>query len=236
MTATPEPPSPPTDPQSPAAAPPNPEMTGTDLPLPQRGSSGIILAHIEALLDLALAAVPAPPLHDTSRAAAYGWLRDVQSGLWSRREQLWMARRVIEAFHAEQASAAAVERTRRALHRSQEAVVQRRAGTWWADREARRRSQRPARFTVDDDTWERHRRQAEAAGIGLGEHLGAVLALHNRNDTPERIGRKVDDSDTPTPRFLRLAIDDNTWADLKTAARDSNQTLTRHISNIVASE
>ena len=146
-----------------------------------------------------------------------------------------MARRVIEAFHAEQSSAEAVERTRRALHRRLEAAEQRRAGTWWTDKDTRRRAQRPARFTVDDATWERHRRQAETAGIGLGEHLGTILASHTNNGTPRRIDRTVDHDDTPPSRFIRIAVDNNVWADLKTAAKSSNQTVTAHISTIITS-
>jgi excisionase family DNA binding protein len=100
------------------------------LPLPRWGSSGITVNHTEALLDAAVAAVPAPPLHDTSRTALYGWLRDVQAGLVSRREQLWMARRVTEAFHAERSSAEAIERTRRAVRQHEDIAEMRQAGTW----------------------------------------------------------------------------------------------------------
>lgn len=35
-------------------------------------------------------------------------------------------------------------------------------------------------------------------------------------------------------RFIRLAISDQDWADLKAAARSSNQTLTAHISHLIA--
>ncbi len=223
----------PTAPQHPTTAPPNPEMLGTDLPLPQRGSSGITAEHIEALLDTALDAVPAPPLNDTTRHAAYTWLRDVQAGLASRRERAWMTRRIIEALHAEQATAAAIERTRHALHRRLDAAEQQRAGTWWTDHDTRRRSQRPARFTVDDTTWQRHRHHARTAGIGLGEHLGAILTTHANNPTPHPTTTTTNTADTPTPRFIRIAIDDHTWTELKAAARTSHRTLTAHISAII---
>lgn len=214
-------------------APPNDEMSGTDLLLPRWGSSGITVDHIEALLDAAVAAVPAPPLHDTSRIALYEWLRDVQAGLVSRREQLWVARRVTEAFHAERKSAEAIERTRRAVRQREDAADMRRAGTWWADRDTSRRARRPARFSVDDVTWERHRRRAEAAGIGLGEHLGAILASPAGRNGQRRTPRAAAGSETTPTRFIRIAIGDKEWADLKAAAQSSNQTLTAHISHLI---
>ncbi len=143
MTADPASRSQPTGSQPPTSAPVNDELSGTDLLLPRWGSSGITVDHIEALLDAALAAVAAPPLHDISRTALYGWLRDVQAGLVSRREQLWMERRVTEAFHAERKSAEAIERTRRAVRHRKDAAEMRRAGTWWADKDTSRRARRP---------------------------------------------------------------------------------------------
>ncbi len=231
MTSDPTPRPQPSRSQPPTTAPTTDEMSGTDLPLPRWGSSGITVDHIEALLDAAVAAVPAPPLHDTSRTALYGWLRDVQAGLVSRREQLWMARRVTEAFHAERSSAEAIERTRRAVRHHEDIAEMRQAGTWWAEKDAARRSRRPARFAVDDATWERHRRRAEAAGIGLGEHLGALLASRassiSHPPPPDAEGAMA-----PT-RFLRIAIGDDDWAKLKVGARHSNVALTAHISRLI---
>ncbi len=146
-----------------------------------------------------------------------------------------MTRRVIEAFDAERASAAAVERTRRALHGRLDAAEQQRADTWWTDHDTRRRSQRPARFTVDDTTWERHRQHASVAGIGLGDHLGAVLTAHANNPSPRPTTNTIRTDDTRTTRFIRIAIDDHTWIELKAAAAASRRTLTTYISAIVTS-
>ncbi|MEZ5378776.1 MAG: hypothetical protein R2733_19910 [Acidimicrobiales bacterium] len=207
-------------------------MSGTDLLLPPGGSSRITLDHIEALLEAALAAVPAPPLHDTSWRALHAWLRDVQAGLVTRHEQLWAARRVAEALDAERRSAEAIERTRRSVHFRENVAEMRQAGTWWADKDAARRSRRPARFTVDDATWERHRRQAEAAGIGLGEHLGALLASRASRTSHPPPPPDAENAMVPT-RFLRIAIGDDDRAELKAGARRSNLTLTAHISQLV---
>ncbi len=234
MTSDPTPRPQPSRSQPPTTAPITDEMSGTDLPLPRWGSGGITVDHIEALLDAAVAAVPAPPLHDTSRTALYGWLRDVQAGLVSRREQLWMARRVTEAFHAERSSAEAIERTRRAVRHHEDIAEMRQAGTWWSEKDAARRSRRPARFAVDDATWERHRRRAEAAGVGLGEHLGALLASRASSTDQRRPSRPVAVGEMAPTRFIRIAISDQDWADLKAAARSSNQTLTAHISHLIA--
>ena len=50
------------------------------------------------LLDHALAAVPAPPLDDTTRRAAYRWLADVERGLVSRRERRTLANAILRAL------------------------------------------------------------------------------------------------------------------------------------------
>jgi hypothetical protein len=108
-------------------APPDPPMTGTDLLLAQRGSSGITVEQIDELLDRALAVVPAPPLHDTSRSAVYQWLREVQDGMASRREQRWLARQVAQVMFDERSTANWVERTREMVAHRAEAEHEKRA-------------------------------------------------------------------------------------------------------------
>jgi len=214
-----------------ATAPESVDMSGTDLLLALRGSSGISPRLIDALLDDALAAVPAPPLHDTSRTAIYQWLRDVQDGLASRREQRCLARRVAEALFDEWSTAEWIERNRRMVSHRTEVDQLKQEGTYWAQQEARRESRRPARFRVTDQIWETLRRRADSTS--LGEFLGQIL--QRESDRIVSGGHPVN-ADTRTalePRFIRIAIDDKSWADLKHAARRTGTTVTNYNSHIL---
>jgi len=214
-------------------APERVDMSGTDLLVALRGTSGINPQLIDALLDHALEAVPAPPLHDISRAAIYQWLHDVQDGLASRREQRWLARRVAEALFDEWSTAEWIERTRRMVSNRTEIEQLKRDGSYWAQQEARRESRRPARFRVTDHTWHSLRREADTLGTSLGELLGQILQREAQR--MHAGGHAVDVEDHPTlePRFIRIAIDGTSWADLKNAARQARCTITNYNSQII---
>lgn len=108
-----------------------------------------------------------------------------------------------------------------------------RDGTYWAQQEARRGSRHPARFRVTDNTWDALRHQADTLGTSLGELLGQIL--HQEARRIRAGGRPVNVEDRPTldPRFIRVAIDDTSWADLKQAAHQSHCTITNYNSQII---
>ncbi len=215
-------------------APDHADMSGTDLLLAQLGSSGITPELIDALLDRALDAVPAPPLHDTSRSAIYQWLRDVQDGMSSRREQRWLARQVAQVMFDEWSTADWIERTREMVVHRAEDERQRRAGTYWSIREARRSSRRPARLRVDDDSWQILRRQADTEGTTLGELLGELL--HREATRIVGGGQPLtvtDDRPKVQERFIRIAIDDAAWEELKHAARAAGASITSYNSEVI---
>jgi len=216
-----------------ATAPESVDMSGTDLLLALRGSSGISPQLIDALLDHALEVVPAPPLHDISRTAIYQWLHDVQDGLASRREQRWLARRVAEALFDEWSTAEWIQRTRQMISNRIEVEQLKRDGTYWTQQESRRKSRRPARFRVTDGTWGALRSQAGTLGTSLGELLGQILQREARRIHTRRQAVDVEDRPTLEPRFIRVAIDDASWADLKHAARRTCTTLTDYNSHVL---
>jgi len=124
-------------------APESVDMSGTNLLVALRGTSGINPQLIDALLDHALNAVPAPPLHDISRTAIYQWLHDVQDGLARRREQRWLARRVADALFDEWSTAEWIKRTRQMIANRTENEQLKRDGTYWTQQETRRRHGAP---------------------------------------------------------------------------------------------
>jgi len=214
-------------------APESVDMSGTDLLVALRGTSGITPQLIDALLHHALKAVPAPPLHDTSRTAIYQWLRDVQRGLASRREQRWLARRVAEALFDEWSTAEWIERTRRMVSHRTEVDQLKREGNYWAQQEIRRESRRPGRFQVTDHTWDTLRHHADTLGTSLGELLGQILQREARRIHAG--GHAVTIADRPDldPQFIRVAIDATSWADLKYAAHRAHCTITNYNSQII---
>ncbi len=216
-----------------ATAPNHPSMSGTDLLLLLRGSSGITVEHVERLLDIALAAVPAPPLHDTSRAAVNQWLRDAQDGLWSRREQRWLARQVAQILFDEWSTADWVERTQRAV-RHREAIEQaKRAGIHWAAKESRRSAQRPARLRLWDETWNRHRVAARLADATLGQHLGLIMTAEAQRASAGGEPLQADIDLFESARFIRVDVDEENWTQLKAAAARSGTTMTVYISQAI---
>ncbi len=214
--------------------------TGTDLPIPQSGMGGSIRERSVAcdrcphvLLDHALAAVPSPPLDDTSRSAAYRWLADVERGLVSRREQRIVANAVRRALADEYRTRQHIESIRRTMQRAAARGADRDAGTYWTRREARRASQRPVRVEVDPHAWEAFKHRAERARTTVGEHLGrlaAEAALRGPIALP---------SDTDRARrvlFVRIAIDDDHWTEFRHRTQSASWTIARHLGALAEHE
>ena len=214
-------------------APESVDMSGTNLLVALRGTSGINPQLIDALLDHALNAVPAPPLHDISRTAIYQWLHDVQDGLARRREQRWLARRVAEALFDEWSTAEWIKRTRQMIANRTENEQLKRDGTYWTQQETRRGPRHPARFRVTDHTWHRLRHHADTLAISLGELLGQILQREAQRIRAGGQPAAIKDHPTLEPRFIRVAIENPAWAELKHAARQTHCTITRYNSHII---
>jgi hypothetical protein len=123
-----------------------------------------------------LAAVPAPPLDDSSRTAAHRWLAAVEDGLVFRRERRILANAIARAIATEHHSRRHIEAIHRSLDRSALRRAELDGGTYWPSREAGRRSQRPVRIDVEPAAWERFKNQATRTGTTVGEALGRLPA------------------------------------------------------------
>ncbi len=216
------------------------DKDGTDLPLPVTGSGGSI-NEPEApcarcpfvLLDHALAAVPQPPLDQTSWGAVHRWLADVERGLVFRRDQRRVARAVHRALTAEFHSRRHIESIRRSMQRAAGREADKDAGVYWTMREAGRAAQRPVRVEADPEAWEAFKRRAERAGTTVGEHLGR-LAAHAAS--LGMIDPPVDDERLRRTLFVRIAIDDAHWTDLRHHARSNGWTIGRYLGTLAERE
>lgn len=207
-------------------------MTGTDLPVPQCGTGGSINDRCDQcpldLLEVALTAVPAPPLDDTTRAAAYRWLAQVQAGMVFRREARILARALERAITEERHSRRHLEAISQSMRRRQADRAEIEAGTYWARREAGRVSQRPVRVEVDPEAWQRFKTKSAAAGTTVGELLGAIAAEVVESPPPP-----PDDGSERRTVFLRIAITDEAWARFAHNSRVGTGTVARRLGALV---
>ncbi|MGD9753796.1 MAG: hypothetical protein AB7W59_22595 [Acidimicrobiia bacterium] len=208
------------------------DKTGTDLPVPLRGTGGSINGPCERcpfiLLDAALAAVPVPPLNDVTWGAAYRWLAQVEAGLTLRRERRMLASAVERALSEEYRSRRHIESIRRSMERRSLYQTERAAGTHWQRRDAGRASKRPARVEVDPDAWERFKAKAAAAGTTAGERLGHLAT--------EPSGTRSAAKPTTAARrtlFLRIAIEDDAWQHFAQSGDDEGTTAARRLGQLV---
>ena len=213
---------------------------GTDLPIAQSGMGGSINEPAVpcercpyVLLDHALAAVPAPPLDDASRSAAYRWLAEVERGLVFRRERRILANAVHRALGDEYRSRQHIESIRRTMQRAAARDADRDAGIYWTRREAGRISQRPVRVEVDTHAWETFKLHAERAGTTVGEHLGR-LAAESASRSP--LPACAENDRWRRVLFVRIAIDDADWTEFRHRTQKAGWTIARCLGTLAESE
>ncbi len=177
---------------------------GTDLPVPLCGTGGSI--------------------NETAMPC--------ERGLVSRREQRLLATAIHRALSAEFHSRRHIESIRRSMERAAIREADKDAGLYWASREAARTAQRTARIAVDPVAWEKFKRRAERQGTTVGELLERLApptdaTAHDAIATPKPIdgGRRV--------LFVRIAIDDDAWLELRHLARAAGCTIARYLGLIV---
>ncbi len=100
------------------------------------------------------------------------------------------------------------------------------AAIYWTMREAVRAAQRPVRVEVDPPAWEAFKRRAERAGTTVDEHLGR-LAAHEASRS--MIDPPVHDGRVRRTLFVRIAIDDATWTELRHLVRSTGGTIARYL-------
>jgi hypothetical protein len=190
------------------------------------------------LLDLALAAVPAPPLHDATSGAVYRWLAAATAALGFRREQLALARAVERVLRDEWRTRQAVERCRRTLDRRDAVAIAREVGTHWRERESGRAAKRPVRIDVSSEAWLALRRDALKTRTTVGEHIGDIVERWLKvasGDTMKAVATIC-----PGPRrlqarrlYIRIAVADTDWQSLRDVALSTRVSTARLLGLIV---
>ncbi len=214
-------------------APGSVDMSGTDLPLALRGSGGIILDRINALLDAARDCVPAPPLHDASPAAVRQWIEDAQAKFVFRYESRALTREVREFLNRERSTADRLEEARRLFEHDEWVAQMKRDGEYWAIDSRHRQARRPCRFRVDDAAWENLRAEADRSGVPLGVHLGAILTSEAARLNAGGTLLVAQADHTLATRFIRVKVTDDDWLVLRSAARTAHTTVTAYVSRVV---
>lgn len=236
-----------------------PMQIDTDLHLPLSGRSGNHDAAVEHALDVLQAAgigldkivdlvtnaVPAPPLNTADTKEVLEWL-DVATWRILNYETSWRVRRgvldLLDAqFHLDYHARRHAERIQW-LAEDHAAKV---AGTYWRDRDARRRATRPIHVDVDPDAWAALKLDAVRRGTTLGEAVGALVTAEvgrggqtfgqTRGETcgawsdlrgqPGR-GRRA-------KVFARVAVDDDSWAEMRAFALGHRVTVARAVGVLV---
>ena len=104
------------------------------------------------------------------------------------------------------------------------------AGIYWASREAGRTAQRPVRVEIDPAAWVAFKRRTERLGTTVGENLERLATdtlahdVITMQDPIDRERREL---------FVRIAIEDDAWLELRRLARAAGCTIARYLGLIV---
>lgn len=119
------------------------------------------------------------------------------------------------------------------------------AGTYWRDRDARRRATRPIHVDVDPDAWATLKLDAVRRRTTVGESVGAMVCAEvgRRGQTFGQTRGEISDGRSDlrgrpgkgrrAKVFPRVAVDDDSWAELKALALDHRLTASRAVGALV---
>lgn len=223
----------------------------TDLPLPLRGNGGnhvpvapaSELAEAEevlALLDEAQEPLPRPPLDVLRAAAVKEWVELVNKRLLFREDRRQLAQEAMRALDDDLRADLAAERLRRQAERQDAVHRAKEAGTYWVDRDRRRKAQQPTHVEVDPAAWMALRAQFLGRGRSLGESVGYLVhAEVVRCSRRPQLPRLSSDRREPSPAgrraklFARLAVGKPTWHEFRELAAHREITVARYVGVLV---
>jgi hypothetical protein len=122
-----------------------------------------------------------------------------------------------------------------AIHRAKE------AGTYWADRDRRRKAQQPTHVEVDPDAWTAMKTQVHGRGRSLGDSIGylvhaEIARCSGRSKLPPLL-RNPRRGPWPSGRraqlFARLVVSEPTWQEFRGLAARRGVTLARYVGPLV---
>ena len=220
-----------------------PYKTHTDLPLTRSVNGGNHAGGREAagadpwlLLDEAVRHLPDPPLDLVDAQAVLAWVELAGQGLTFRQDRRRLAREAMRVLERDFRTAMNVGRLREQLERQEADHRARQAGTYWAERDKRRKAQQPTHVEVDLDAWRAMRVVATRRGRSLGEEVGRLVVAEVAHPRERSLGDDRPDTEGCGRRaqvFARLVVAKPTWQDFRALAAVRHSTVARYVGLLV---
>ena len=217
------------------------------MPLTQsvNGGNQVAAPNIESedpwsLLDDAARRLPDPPIDVLDAQAVFEWVARASASLVFREDRRRLAREAMRILERDFQTAMNVGRLRQQLERQQADHWARQVGTYWADRDKRRRAQQPTHVDVDLDAWRAIRADAVRRGRGVGQDVGHLViqevtrctssptlpAVNGGRRGPPGGGRRA-------TLFARLVVTRPTWQTFRSLAAERDITVARYVGWLV---
>lgn len=220
----------------------NNSKTGTDLPLLPGGNNGNSAAAADVdheldvwqLLEQAGQRLPDPPTELLDAGAVLDWVERASAGLIFRHDRQEVLRDAMRILEDDWTRARTTSRLRAQVERQQQRIEAKAAGTYWRERDGRRRATHPTHVVVNSESWSRAKTDAVARRSSIGVRVGQLVTTETRR-RPER------DWSPDGPRaqrcqvrlFARIAVSSDTWAKFRALARGSGVTTERYLGVLV---
>lgn len=218
---------------------------GTDLPLLPGGNNGnhagarnVASDESWLLLDDAARRLPDPPIDVLDAQAVVDWIERATEGLAFREDRRRLAREAMRILKRDFRTAMNVGRLRQQLEREQADQCARQVGTYWADRDKRRRAQQPTHVVVDPAAWRAMRANAAGRGRSVGHEVGRLVASEVEHpmvpsELPLRPGRPDADGERRATVFARIVVAKATWQEFRSLALAQPVTVARYVGILV---
>ena len=220
-----------------------PFKTHTDLPLTQSVNGGNHAGGRAAadadpwmLLDEAARHLADPPLDLVDTEAVLAWVDRAGQGLTVRQDRRRLARAAMRVLERDFQTAMNVGRLREQLERQEADQRARQAGTYWAERDKRRRAQQPTHVEVDRDAWRAMRVVATRRGRSLGEEVGRLVVAEVAHPRERSLAHDRPESEACGRRahvFARLVVAKPTWQDFRALGAVRHSTVARYVGLLV---
>jgi hypothetical protein len=217
----------------------NNSKTCTDLPLLPGGNNGneVRAPEVEASTDIArllsemLEPLPEPPFELLDSRAVREWIELATERLLFRRDRQELLRDAMRVLEDEWRTAMSSERLREQVVRKQARLRAKREGSYWRDRDARRRASRPVHVLVDPAAWERAKAIAQAKRSSVGTLVGGLVTHEVRR--PRRRQDVPASSPADVRLFARIAVQPETWSAARSLASRAGVTVERFVGVLV---
>ena len=226
----------------------DPFQTHTDLPLTLRvnGGNHAGVPDVESegpwlLLDDAARRLPDPPIDVLDPEAVVEWIERATERLAFRRDRRRLARDAMRLLDRDFQTAMNVGRLRQQLDHQEADQCARLAGTYWSERDKRRKAQQPTHVEVERHAWRAVRAAASRRGRSVGHEVGRLVVAEvarpsSRSPVALDGGRRDRESGRRAQVFARLVVAKPTWHEFRALALGRGVTVARYVGVLVERE